>query len=321
MDKKRAERSPETAALVKKYRKQIAVTLILCLISIGVIAGATAAWYANNKKVSASDANITSETPTASLYIAKGNTNDKAYYTSVNASASDPANKGLYPISTVDCKNWYYVSGWKAVDKGDNSGSLIPMASSYTLVNNPTAEGMVVTYTDAVTNKEHVAYYKQPFTIYTDRDSLDVYLAGLDVSAQGDAAKLQSGLRIAITNETGELLLYYAPNSESGTGNSLHALTGKYTGIKGTGEADIQEIPTTLSDLSGILATPVAGSTTEYNVAGLTSFGAANTTGLVLNTYVWLEGTDAQTLGHITGGITEPLSVTFTFVGVEKATA
>lgn len=333
MDKKQ-DRSPETAALVKKYRKQIAVTLILCLISIGVIAGATTAWYANNRKVSAANSNITSDTPTASLYIAKGTTKGTPpdYYTSVTASAQETTNNGLYPISTVNCKDWYYVTEWTPQPKADDtSGSLVPMASGYTKVESPAENGMAFTYTNA--GKARVAYYKQPFTIYTDRDKLNVYLAGLTVTKndgseiEGNSreADLQSGLRVAITDAADNLLLYYAPNAENGIGNSMNnnPQPTKYYGIKGTGETEIQEISTTVynsTTINDILAQQDTTDPNKYIVTDLTSYGEANTTGLTLNTYVWLEGTDAETLGHITGGISNPVSVTFTFVGVEPTT-
>ena len=48
--------------------------------------------------------------------------------------------------------------------------------------------------------------------------------------------------------------------------------------------------------------------------------GTANSTGLVLDMYVWLEGTDAQALKTITAGIDFPVAVTFSLVGVENAT-
>lgn len=51
MRKKELPHTPQTAALMAKYRKQLLLTTVSAVVSIGVIAGATAAWFASNRKV------------------------------------------------------------------------------------------------------------------------------------------------------------------------------------------------------------------------------------------------------------------------------
>lgn len=53
MSKERNEVTPEMRAAVKQYRKQIITTALMALLTLGVIAGSTTAWFASNRKVDA----------------------------------------------------------------------------------------------------------------------------------------------------------------------------------------------------------------------------------------------------------------------------
>lgn len=317
------------------------------LFSVGalvVIGALTLGWFANNKEVSVQNSSITSETPTPSLFIALGTTATQEYYDSVAGSASNES-KGLYPISTVDCKKWYYAKEWVSeVEEGGDGIATRPIVSGYGEVTGQNENDMAVTYTDSF-NKSHTAYYKQSFTVYTDRGSLDVYLNPdnpITVSyadsvttddEKAKADKIKKALRIAIVDHsTGNVLVYYVPEAEVGKGNSMNSSAGVYQGIKGTTAADIENIENITAyydseTIKGITAAKSKENDNEYTTqAGSKMLGTANSTNstnsteLVLDMYVWLEGTDAQALKTITAGIDFPVAVTFSLVGVENAT-
>ena len=311
------------------------VFLVAALVAIGVL---TMAWFANNKKVSAQNSSITSETPTPSLFIALGKTATKDYYDSVAGSASN-GSKGLYPISTVDCKKWYYAEKWESevvpLEEGGDGIATRPVVSGYGEVVGQDENDMAVTYTDSF-NKSHTAYYKQSFNIYTDRGSLDVYLNPDDPitvsyadsvttdDEKAEADKIMKALRIAIVDDfTGEILVYYVPEAEVGKGNSKNSVDDKYQGIKGTTADDIAIIDSYYNSetINGITAVKSTENDNEYTTQiGSIKLGTAYSTGFVLDMYVWLEGTDAQALKTITAGIDFPVAVTFSLVGVENAT-
>ena len=306
---------------------------VAALVVIGVL---TLAWFANNKVVSGQNSSVTVETPTPSLFIALGELATKDYYDSVAGSASNES-KGLYPISTVDCKKWYYAKEWVSeVIPSDDGGDDIatrPVVSGYGEVVAQYETDMAVTYTDSF-NKLHTAYYKQSFNVYTDRGSLDVYLNPDDPitvsyadsvttdAGKAEADKIMKALRIAIVDHsTGNVLVYYVPEAEVGKGNSMNSSAGVYQGIKGTTAADIENITAYYDSktIKGITAAKSKENDNEYTTQNNSKMlGTANSTGLVLDMYVWLEGTDAQALKTITAGIDFPVAVTFSLVGVEN---
>ena len=314
---------------------------VVALVVIGVL---TLAWFANNKVVSGQNSSVTVETPTPSLFIALGKSATMDYKNSVAGSASN-GSKGLYPISTVDCKKWYYAKEWVSeVIPSDDGGDGIatrPVVSGYGEVQNQDEDeiDMAVTYTDSF-NKSHTAYYKQSFNVYTDRGSLDVYLNpenpitvsyGDSVTTEkgkAEADKIKQALRIAIVVDSpdpaDDIFIYYVPVvvAEDEKGNSKNAAAGKYQGINGTTADYITEIPNCYvpETISRITAVKSTENDNEYKTqTGSLKLGTANSTGLVLDMYVWLEGTDAQALKTITAGIDFPVVVTFSLVGVENA--
>lgn len=324
-------------ALISQWKIFLRTGMFFCaaLVAIGAL---TLGWFANNKEVSAQNSSITSETPTPSLFIALGTTATQEYYDSVAGSASNES-KGLYPISTVDCKKWYYAKEWVSeVVPSEEDGDGIatrPIVSGYGEVTGQNENDMAVTYTDSF-NKSHTAYYKQSFNVYTDRGSLDVYLNPdnpITVSyadsvttdaGKAEADKIKKALRIAIVDHsTGNVLVYYVPEAEAGKGNSMYASDDVYQGINGTAAADIENITAYYDSgtIKEITAVKIAESDNEYTTQNNSKMlGTANSTGLVLDMYVWLEGTDAQALKTITAGIDFPVAVTFSLVGVENAT-
>lgn len=307
---------------------------VAALVVIGVL---TLAWFANNKVVSGQNSSVTVETPMPSLFIALGESATKDYYNSVAGSAGN-GSKGLYPISTVDCKKWYYAKEWESEvvpsEEGGDGIATRPVVSGYGEVVAQNETDMAVTYTDSF-NKSHTAYYKQPFNVYTDRDSLDVYFNPDDPitvsyadsvttdAGKAEADKIMKALRIAIVDDsTGDILVYYVPEAEDGKGNSKNSVVNKYQGIKGTTADDIGIIASyfdseTIKEITAVKSTENAN---EYTIqAKSLKLGTADNKGIVLDMYVWLEGTDAQALKTITAGIDFPVAVTFSLVGVENA--
>lgn len=134
MKKKEQERTPETAAIAKKFRRQLILTVISAVISLGVIAGATAAWFANNRTVESSGMQIQVES-SSNLVIAK---EDKAFTDNQFKVTFDAPNSVplLFParhsesevtITGTDAVGLYYntnpqdVSMEKGLKKGSNN--------------------------------------------------------------------------------------------------------------------------------------------------------------------------------------------------------
>lgn len=333
----------EYRILAEKHREAMKNEMIIFLKTgiitiaavIALIVGSIA-WFANNSEVRANNAMVTVGTPSASLFIALGDTIDKNYYSSVSLGTT----KSLYPISTVDCANWYYVSSWKSVLANPDvptDKTTTPVACGYSKAENISfdANDSAAKYT--VDERTFYAFYKQTVNVYTDRDSLDVYLSPdqpISLSYSSDsftaaqkarADRIRSGLRVAVTvadasgNE--QLMLYYVPVDENGKGNSAGAKANAYHGIYGVNENDIAELSDYYNSttIGAITAELNADSKNEYlKKSGSVLLGNADSEkGLVLNAYVWLEGTDAQTLKDITAGINDGLSVVLSVVGVE----
>ncbi|MGN1155829.1 MAG: hypothetical protein ACI4TK_06605 [Agathobacter sp.] len=339
----RASAEAHKNALKSQWKIFLRTGLFL-VVTLVVIVVLTSAWFANNKEVSAQNSSITTETPTPSLFIALGKNATTDYFDSVEGSA-DNESKGLYPISTVDCKKWYYAKEWESevvpeVDGGDGIATR-PVVSGYGEVADQDETDMAVTYTDSF-GKSHTAYYKQSFNVYTDRGSLDVYLNpenpitvsyGDSVTSEegkAEADKIRKALRIAIVVDlpdpaVDDIFIYYVPVAvaENEKGNSKNATAGKYQGINGTTADAITEITTCYvpETISGITAAKSAENDNEYTTkTGSLKLGTADSRGVVLDMYVWLEGTDAQALKTITAGIEFPVAVTVSLVGVESAT-
>lgn len=317
----------------KKLRHELMKTVVFLLVALVTVVYSTMAWFANNREVSAQNSSIVTETPSSSLFIALVNDATNEYYDTVTGSAGN-TDKGLYPISTVDCKNWFYAKEWTREvvpeSEGGDGLSTRPIVSGYAKATRLNYSDMAVTYTDSF-NKMHTAFYKQAFNIYTDTGSLDVYLnpenpvsVGYGDSVtpeerQKEADKIVKALRIAITDSSNNVLVYFVPEAEDGKGNSMNAESGKYMGIKGTSGSDIEKITDYFDSVS--ISKITANKTGENEYSAKTSskkLGIANSGGVVFNVYVWLEGTDAQALQTVTAGIDFPVTVTVSFVGVES---
>ena len=195
------------------------------------------------------------------------------------------------------------------------------------------------------------AYYKQSYIIYSGEGNYDIYLepsgtisvdyatgVEADTAQKAKADTLKSAIRIAITKvtpatETTEasetLVFYYIPEPESGTGNSYVAGSGSSDSSYAVADQAYAIYPPADASGSPYISTITSYSMDDYTAsligvqkynAGNKSFGRAGgglANGLRLNVYVWLEGTDAQTMLGETTAIPAVLNVKLAFAGVE----
>ncbi len=316
---------------IKKQKLMIVMQLVECSIALiifacGIFAYMTKAWYANNRETSGKNSTVTSAT-TTSLFIERGTTlpTPRNHYTTVSHQWANTA--ALYPISTKDCANWWYASKFENVSDGNGNTTL--QATQYTqLTAGATASTTVVaedsnvgTYLNALEGSaSRVAYLYEDYMLYTTDQDLAVYLHPtnpITVSYQQNnttARQLDQALRVAIVVGDGNstLKLFYAPVTETESGNSANAVEG-YSNVKDatTVEAFL------MTNLATYQAAAVQGDPYTFT-AGTTSLGTAGTSGLHVRVYIWLEGTDAQALIGVSDKDIKGINVNVSFVGVAQ---
>ncbi len=328
--------------LRKKMHAQLAVVACcIAVLSISSYAFITRAWYANNREVEQSNTIINSGTVTPSLYIRpQGDTSQSGIIRLESAASSDCE---LFPISTSDLTNWYYVDQFTfepstATINGTTYTISKQIASRYTK-----AAISLSTTMDANTTGTYiyyngyelatkVAFFKASNNLYViggDTDTLDVYLDPTDpISVTTTESEATDGfyqsVRVGIQTPGGFII--YAPVDEENdkVGNSTGAAVGKFYAITGA---------TTLTDADGIVKLDGVGGIAPYQAsaganegffdAGSIKLGTADTdTGLDINVYVWLEGTDAQAIVNSSDGNADgvgSLSVSLKYVGVDPS--
>ena len=329
-----------TAALAAQLRAakgSVKVAGILLVLLPAVIAYLTTAWFANNREVEGSGASVTMAAPGTALYIEAGTLAGDSSKTYKTAVPNLTLGGGLYPISTADCKDWWYVDSWmlgKAsayarADVTPQGGSTAGTASgTYTVV---TGENASTTYT---------AYNLLTYTLYTGGGKLNVYLAPVNAltvtgsvdpeSGENLSGELVSALRVGVT-VNGELKFIYAPVPEDGQGNSRIENTETdadtptptpYPFYAVTGASAVTKQTNVLTDLTVWQAVQGEldgnGMPTYAADASKTMLGTADETGIVVRLYVWLEGTDAQAMLSKSDDATG-VSLSVSFVGVETA--
>lgn len=324
-----------TAALAAQLRAakgSVKVAGILLVLLPAVIAYLTTAWFANNREVEGSGASVTMAVPGTALYIEAGNVQgrEKQYTTAVS---NLTLGGGLYPISTADCTNWWYVDGWTLGKASAYAQAAVTPRDDSTA---GTASG---TYTVGTGENasSYTAYNLLTYTLYTSGGGLNVYLApdnALTVTGSVDpesgenlSGELVSALRVGVMVD-GVLQFIYAPAPELGQGNSQieNAETDTdtephYPFYAVTSPSTVVETENVLTDLAAWQANAVYDENSEADAitgytAGTHSLGTANETGIVVRLYIWLEGTDAQAmLSKSDNALGVSLSVSF--VGVE----
>ncbi len=306
----------------KKLRFQI-VLMAICFFTLctSTYAYVTQAWYSNNREVTNADNSITSDVATNSLFISPGTTVDGLY--SIGLVKTWPNTAKLFPISTRDCSTWWYVDTF-APALNDAGTAYVAKATHYTSASATVTDG-VATYNNTLDGDGKVAYVVSEYMLYTSKDPLDVYLdptTPITVSYEDpDGSKnLKGALRIGVV-VGGTMKFIYAPDAESGTGNS----TGQSTANTFYGVTDATTVGTlatsnaVITSLTGFQATATGSDIEPYAKGSATALGQATAAGVQVRVYVWLEGTDAQAMLGVSDNDLQGINVTVKYVGVTPA--
>lgn len=280
--------APQTAqqlsVQLRLAKTTVKLAAVLLVLIPAVVVYLSSAWFARNTEVTGGGASVSVVKPGASLYIAAGNTvpADSHATTAEIKMAND-----LYPISTNNCTDWWYITG------GVGTAETFAKATTQTYIYN---------------NKEYTAYSVGTYILYTDGEPLDVYLGagGITLTTIGTAGKsLSEALRVGIKTE--KTLLIYAPVQEEGGYKAV-------TGVNTTADAANVYDGTTIS------AWQVTQTEDGYTPpANKNKLATATSAGTQVQIYVWLEGTDAQAILSKSDNASG-LKLSVYFTGVEAAT-
>lgn len=277
--------APQTAqqlsVQLRLAKTTVKLAAVLLVLIPAVVVYLSSAWFARNTEVTGGGASVSVVKPGASLYIAAGNTvpTDSHATTAEIKMAND-----LYPISTSNCTDWWYITG------GVGTAETFAKATAQTYTYN---------------NKEYTAYSVGSYILYTDGEPLDVYLGtgGITLTTTGTAGKsLSEALRVGV--KAGNTLLIYAPVQED---SGYKAVTGANT----TADAANVYDGTTISKWQ--VTQTEDGYTVPKN-----KLATATGTGTPVQIYVWLEGTDAQAILSKSDNASG-LKLSVYFTGVEAA--
>ncbi len=321
--------------LRKKMHTQLAViACCLAVLSFSSYAFITRAWYASNREVQQDNTQISADTASPSLYIRPAG-GEKKYDVKITSVATSDCK--LFPISTKDLTNWYYVSEFGFVSTTEEVGGVTytvsrQMATGYTLADATDSGAGVYTYVNSYessANKDvtKVAYFKTTSNLYSLGGDLDIYLDPANPITVSSAAigtdreGFYKSVRVGI--KTSDASIIFAPVDEVGKGNSTGSAIDKFQAIAATTGApdDIDSIVYIPGGLTSFLGVDEGNG---FYSAGSNSFGTAKSyeeNGLDVEIFVWLEGTDAQALaGEADGSVaTDPIDVQVKFVGVDPA--
>lgn len=277
--------APQTAqqlsVQLRLAKTTVKLAAVLLVLIPAVVVYLSSAWFARNTEVTGGGASVSVVKPGASLYIAAGSTvpTDSHATTAEIRMAND-----LYPISTNNCTDWWYITG------GVGTAETFEKATAQTYTYN---------------SKQYTAYSVGTYILYTDGEPLDVYLGtgGITLTTIGTAGKsLSEALRVGI--KTGDTLLIYAPVREEG---GYKAVTGANTTTPATNVYDGRNIS----------AWQVTQTEDGYTLPK-NKLATATGTGTPVQIYVWLEGTDAQAILSKSDNASG-LKLSVYFTGVEAA--
>lgn len=277
--------APQTAqqlsVQLRLAKTTVKLAAVLLVLIPAVVVYLSSAWFARNTEVTGGGASVSVVKPGASLYITAGNT----VPTDSHATTAEiKMAEYLYPISTNNCTDWWYITG------GVGTAETFEKTTAQTYTYN---------------EKTYTAYSVGSYLLYTDGDSLDVYLGagGITVTTIGTAGKsLSEALRVGV--KTGDTLLLYAPVQEDGGYKAV-------TGVNTTGAANVYD-STTISKWQ-VIQTEDGYTVPKNKLATATSDGTP------VQIYVWLEGTDAQAILSKSDDASG-LKLSVYFTGVEVAT-
>lgn len=277
--------APQTAqqlsVQLRLAKTTVKLAAVLLVLIPAVMVYLSSAWFARNTEVTGGGASVSVVKPGASLYI----TAENAVPTGNHATTAEiKMADSLYPISTSNCTDWWYITG------GVGTAETFEKATAQTYTYN---------------EKTYTAYSVGSYILYTDGDPLDVYLGagGITLTTIGTAGKsLSEALRVGIKTE--DTLLLYAPVREDG---GYKAVTGTNT----TADAANVYDGTTISEWQ--VTQTEDGYTLPKN-----KLATATGTGTPVQIYVWLEGTDAQAILSKSDNASG-LKLSVYFTGVEAA--
>lgn len=252
--------APQTAqqlsVQLRLAKTTVKLAAVLLVLIPAVVVYLSSAWFARNTEVTGGGASVSVVKPGASLYITAGNTvPTDSHATTAEIKMADD----LYPISTNNCTDWWYITG------GVGTAETFEKTTAQTYTYN---------------NKEYTAYSVGSYILYTDGEPLDVYLGtgGITLTTTGTAGKsLSEALRVGI--KAGNTLLLYAPVREEG---GYKAVTGTNTTADATNVYD----GTTISVWQ-------VTQTEDGYIRPTEKLATATSVGTPVQIYVWLEGTDA----------------------------
>ncbi len=278
--------APQTAqqlsVQLRLAKTTVKLAAVLLVLIPAVVVYLSSAWFARNTEVTGGGASVSVVKPGASLYITAGST----VPTDNHATTAEISMQGeLYPISTNNCTDWWYITG------GVGAAETFAKATTQTYTYN---------------NKEYTAYSVGSYLLYTDGDPLDVYLGvgGITLTSTGTAGKsLSDALRVGVKTE--KTLLIYAPVREEGGYKAV-------TGVNTTADA------ANVYDGATISAWQVTQTEDGYTPP-VNKLATATDTGTQVQIYVWLEGTDAQAILSKSDNASG-LKLSVYFTGVEAAT-
>ena len=313
--------------VISKLKKELAIAVVMVVVSFVALSSATYAWYVANTIVNATTSTISAKANNFVLQIAK--LSEGAQHGDNQSLVAVTEGHTISPSSTNDLKNWYICQGW-----GENG-----KVTSYM---KPTieADGKYTIGTD------RYAYIKSEYILYTITETglCDVYLDGgelagaIQVTVQGSPTStvIPESMRVGITIQdlegttptgTEKLVLVYAPKNETGKGNDETAIDG-WTFVKDENTLasvtypHIYEKTYTWTDSDNKVHDYAAVKSGESYVAPAanadTIASDVDYDGKIMRVYIWLEGTDEQCVNNSNEDDPSTYNVTVSLAGVAK---
>lgn len=306
------------ATQARLLRQKMALTVLQCAMILIALSAVIAtylsrAWFANNRTAAAQGATVSVRVD-PSLYVSQSSPGG-GFQSSLGWDWSGAASK-LYPISTPDLTQWWYVSEWQS-QAGTVNGSTVhrKVPGSYAAAS-PAEQSGSATYLNSLEEADRLAYYYADFYLYTSSGSLEVYLdpvsplavTGTTENGTDLTGDLVHAVRVGLAVWNGSAWVPKGIHDPDDT--ALDGTDGSYTAVTGT--TSTGAVSSSYTNLTRYRA----GKSGESYTAGAASLGTANTEGLKVRVYLWLEGTDPlAVLGHAEGRT--GLGASLGFVGVE----
>ena len=313
--------------IISKLKKELAIAVVMVIVSFVALSSATYAWYVANTTVNATTSTISAKANNFVLQIAK--LSEGAQHGDNQSLIASTVGHRISPSSTNDLKNWYICQGWG--QNGKVQTYMIPTIE---------ADGKYTIGTD------RYAYIKSEYILYTVTETglCDVYLDGgqfagaIQVTAQGSPTStvIPDSMRVGITIQdlegttptgTEKLVLVYAPKNETGKGNDATAIDG-WTYVKDENTLasvtypHIYETTYTWTDSDNKVHDYAATKSGESYVAPAenadTIASDVDYDGKIMRLYIWLEGTDEQCVNNSNEDDPSTYNVTVSLAGVAK---